>query len=301
MTRTRPLTTDATRLSAISRLFSPGVFRELAKYGQSGLFARLAHRAGLPQAPQAEVTVGDAFDAAFALLRQSGIRNEYVYRAALTHNVLLGTHSLKTASLLTEFRVGSCKADLAILNGTGTVYEIKSDRDSLARLDNQIANYRRVFAKIYVIAGDSHVEEIMERTPSDIGVMALVRWDRIQTVREAADRPDLVCPVTICQSLRTAEAHALLRNLQIAVPAVPNTQMHAALKDCFARLDPAQVHQEMVRTLKKSRNLAPLSDLVDRLPVSLQPAALSIQIRRADHAQLLNAIETPLHIAMSWA
>jgi hypothetical protein len=301
MPGTRTLTTDATRLSAISRLFSPGVFRELAKHGRSGLFARLAHRADLPEPPQERVTVGDAFDTAFALLRQSGIRNEYVYRAALTHNVLLGTHSLKTASMLTEFRVGACKADLAILNGTGTVYEIKSDRDSLARLDNQVANYRKVFAKIYVIAGNAHVDEIMQRTPRDVGVMSLVRWDRIQTVREAADRPDLVCPVTICQSLRKAEAYALLRSLQVSVPAVPNTMMHAALKDCFARLDPAQVHHEMVKTLKKSRNLAPLSDLVDRLPFSLQPAALSIQIRRADHARLLNAIETPLHIAMGWA
>jgi hypothetical protein len=288
-------------LSAISRLFSPGVFRELAKHGRSGLFARLAHRADLPESPRERVTVGDAFDTAFALLRQSGIRNEYVYRAALTHNVLLGTHSLKTASMLTEFRVGACKADLAILNGTGTVYEIKSDRDSLARLDNQVANYRKVFAKIYVIAGNAHVDEIMQRTPRDVGVMSLVRWDRIQTVREAADRPDLVCPVTICQSLRKAEACALLRSLQVSVPAVPNTMMHAALKDCFARLDPAQVHHEMVKTLKKSRNLAPLSELVDRLPFSLQPAALSIQIRRADHARLLNAIETPLHIAMGWA
>jgi hypothetical protein len=197
--------------------------------------------------------------------------------------------------------VGPCKADLAILNGTGTVYEIKSDRDSLARLDNQIANYRKVFAKIYVIAGNAHVDEIMERTSRDVGVMSLVRWDRIQTVREAADRPDLVCPVTICQSLTTAEAHALLRSLRITVPEMPNTMMRAALKDCFARLDPAQVHQEMVETLKKSRNLALLSDLVERLPLSLQPAALSIKIRRADHAQLLTAIETPLHIAMGWA
>jgi hypothetical protein len=291
--------TDATRMSAISRLFSPGVFRELATRGRSSLFARLVHQATLP-APE-RATVGDAFDVAFALLRQSGVRNEYVYRAALTHNVLLGTHSLKTASMLTEFRVGTSKADLAILNGTGTVYEIKSDRDSLARLASQVSNYRKVFAKIYVIAGNAHVEDIMERMPHDVGVMALERWDRIRTVREAADRPDLVCPVTICQSLRTAEARALLRNLDVAMPEVPNTLMHAALKECFARLDPAQAHAEMVKTLKKSRNLAPLSALVDSLPVSLQPAALSVQIRRVDHVRLLSAIETPLHIALGWA
>jgi hypothetical protein len=298
-TRTKSLMTDATRMSAISRLFSPGVFREMATRGRSSLFARLAHQAALP-APK-KATVGDAFDVAFALLRQSGVRNEYVYRAALTHNVLLGTHSLKTASMLTEFRVGTSKADLAILNGTGTVYEIKSDRDSLTRLASQVTNYRKVFAKIYVIAGNAHVDDIMARMPHDVGVMALERWDRIRTVRDAADRPDLVCPVTICQSLRTAEARALLRNLNVAVPEVPNTLMHGALKECFARLDPAQAHAEMVKTLKKSRNLEPLSALVDSLPESLQPAALSVQIRRVDHVRLLSAIETPLHIALGWA
>lgn len=293
------LTTEATRMSAISRLFSPGVFRELATRGRSALFARLVGHAGI-SAPK-KATVGNAFDIAFSRLRQTGFRNEYVYRAALTQNVLLGTHSLNTASMLTEFRVDTSKADLAVLNGTGTVYEIKSDRDSLARLDNQIANYRKVFAKIYVIAGNAHVDEIIARMPCEVGVMALERWDRIRTVREAANRPDLVCPITICQSLRTAEASALLRNLNVSVPNVPNTLMRRALMECFAQLDPAQVHEQMVQTLKKSRNLAPLSTLVHSLPVSLQPAALSVRIRHADHVRLLSAIETPLHIAMGWS
>ena len=293
------MTAEATRMSAISRLFSPGVFRELAIRGRSRLFAELAYKADLPPAPK-KATVGDAFDAAFALLRQSGVRNEYVYRAALTHNVLLGTHSLKTASMLTEFRVGSSKADLAILNGTGTVYEIKSERDSLTRLASQVANYRKVFAKIFVIASHTHVDEVVERMPAHVGVMALERWNRIRTVRDAAERPDLVCPVTICESLRTAESCALLRNLGIAVPDVANTRMHAALKERFASLDAAQVHAEMVKTLKKSRNLAPLGALVDSLPLSLQPAALSVQIRRADHERLLRAIDTPMHIALGW-
>lgn len=287
-------------MSAISRLFSPGVFRELAARGHSGLFAQLAQKADLSSARKT-ATVGDAFESAFALLRQSGVRNEYVYRAALTHNVLLGTHSLKTASMLTEFRVGSSKADLAILNGTGTVYEIKSDRDSLTRLDSQVANYRKVFAKIFVIVSDAHVDEVMARMRTDVGVMVLERWNRIRTVRDAADRPDLVCPITICDSLRTAEARALLCNLGVAVPDLPNTRMRGALRECFARLDAADVHAEMVRTLKKSRNLAPLGALVESLPVSLQPAALSVQIRRADHERLLRAIETPLHIALGWA
>ncbi len=292
---------NVTQLSALSRLFSSSVFHEMAKNGYSPLFTRLFAQTGLSSQVIGQGTVGEAFDAAFAELRKSGVRDEYVYRAALTHNILLGRHSLNTASMLTEFRVGSCKADLVILNGTGTVYEIKSDRDSLARLDNQIANYRKVFAKIYVIAGERHVQEVIGRTASDIGVMSLVRWDQIHTVREAIDHSDSVCPVTIFDSLRMVEARTILQNLKVPIPEVPNTLLHAAMRECFARLEPTEVHHQMVEILKQTRNLAAVSSLIDLLPAALKPAALSIKVRRSDYERLLYAVRTPLGDAMAWA
>jgi hypothetical protein len=291
---------NANQLAALSRLFSSGVFREMATKGCSALFARLFKQSGLAHGRLTNGTVGEAFDAAFTALRRSGLRDEYVYRAALTHNVLLGTHSLKTACMLTEFRVGACKADLAILNGTGTVYEIKSDRDSLSRLANQILNYRKVFAKVYVIAGKAHIQDVLDSTPDDVGVMSLVRWDRIQTMREASDRSDLVCPVAIFESLRSSEARAILRDMNVSVPDVPNTMVHEAMRGCFSRLEPAEVHRRMVTTLKRTRNLAPLETLIDRLPASLKPAALSIQVRRVDHDRLIDAVSTTLNAAMAW-
>ncbi|VVE50184.1 hypothetical protein PHO31112_04645 [Pandoraea horticolens] len=295
------MTPDAKQLSALSRIFSSSVFREMARKGRSPLFARLIVDAGLSLKPSSKCTVASAFDAAFASLRRAGGRDEYVYRAALTHNILLGTHSLNTASLLTEFRAGACKADLAILNGTGTVYEIKSERDSLSRLANQIENYRKVFAKVYVIAGEAHVDDVIESTPNDVGVMSLVRWDRIRTVREAADRPDLVCPITIFESLRVAEAKTILRNLGVSIPDVPNTMLWSALRDLFANLAPSDAHEQMVKTLRMTRNLSTLSSLIAQLPKSLQPAALSIQVRRVDHERLVEAVRTPLHEALTWA
>ncbi len=286
--------------SVLSRLFSSGVFREMAKNGRSPLFARLISESRLPFDTSGS-SVGEAFDAAFSVLRRSGLRDEYVYRAALTHNVLLGTHSLNTACMLTEFRVGTSKADVAILNGTASVYEIKSERDSLARLANQISNYRKVFAKVYVVAGEAHVQEVISNTPTDVGVMSLARWDRIRTVREATDRSDAVCQTTILESLRTAEACAILSDLGIAIPDVPNTLMRSALRQSFSDIHPTDVHRSMVKILKRTRNLAPLGALVDRLPKSLQPAALSTQIRRADHDRIIEAVQTPLVRALNWA
>lgn len=285
----------------MTRLFSSAVFREMARKGRSPLFARLYGLTGIGDRCPRDATVGQAFDAAFNVLKTTGRRDEYIYRSALTHNVLMGTHSLNTACMLTEFRAGACKADLAILNGTATVYEIKSERDSLVRLANQVDNYKRVFAKVYVIASEGHVAGVLATVPDDVGVMMLASRYRITTLREAEDRPDRICPATVFESLRSAEAAAILKSLKIAVPPVPNTQRHGAMRALFEDLDPTVVHCAMVSTLKRTRDLAPLRDLVDHMPRSLHAAALSIQVRRADHGRIVEAVSTPLAAAMAWA
>ncbi len=289
------------QLSALTRLFSATVFRELAKKGRSDLFRRLIGQIDLPGHFGPAATVGDMFEFAFDILKIAGHRDEYIYRAAISQKVLMGTHSLRTASMLNEFRVGSCKADLVILNGTATVYEIKSERDSLARLINQIENYKRVFAKVNVIASEGHIDGVLDTIPHDVGVMCLSKRYQITTVREPADSPERICPVAVFESLRMAEGIAILRAMGVAVPEVPNTQKHTAMRDLFARLDPVLLHAEMVRTLKRTRDLGPLGDFVDRLPKSLQAAALSVSVPRSDHPKLIDAIATPLRVAMTWS
>lgn len=292
---------STSQLSALTRLFSAAVFRELAKKGQSGLFCRLLGQTNLLDNAGSDATVGDVFDHAFEILKVAGQRDEYIYRAAISQKILMGTHTLRTASMLNEFRAGSSKADLVILNGTATVYEIKSERDSLARLAKQVENYKRVFAKVNVIASEGHIDGIIETVPKDVGVMCLSKRFRITTVREASECPERICPVTVFESLRMAESNSILQTMGVVVPEVPNTQRHAAMRDLFARLDPVELHIEMVRTLKRTRDLAPLGDFVNRLPKSLQAAALSISVRRSDHPKLIGAIDTPLQTAMTWS
>ena len=288
------------QLAALTRLFSATVFRELCRYGKSRVFARLVDLTDLAAGGGVGVTVGDAFDLAFEKLKAAGNRDEYIYRSAVAHKILLGTHSLRTASMLNEFRAGSSRADLVILNGTATVYEIKSERDSLKRLAAQVENYKRVFAKVNVIASEAHVQSVMSEVGNDVGVLCLSRRYQISTEREGSDCPERIQPLTVLDSLRSVEAIEILRALGVPVPDVPNTRRNEMLKSKFRDLDPAALHFEMVRTLKRTRNLAPLSDLVTKLPISLQAGALATQVRRSDHTRLLSAIETPLKTAMAW-
>lgn len=289
------------QLAAISRLFSSSVIREMARKGRSPLFARLASQSLSLEALSGSRHVHNLFDGAFALLKREGYRHEYIYKAALTHRILLGKHSLQTASMLNEFRVGECKADLAILNGTATVYEVKSERDSLTRLERQVAAYATVFAKVYVIAAENHVAAVLKSVPKDVGVMRLNRRYSISIVREAADRPERTSSAAIFDSIRTSEARQILTSLSVAVPDVPNTELSSALRQLFIKLDPREAHHGMVEVLKRTRNLLPLSDLIEQLPTSLHTAALSVPLRKLDHTRLVKAVNTSLSEAMAWA
>ena len=288
------------QLIALSRLFSSSVIGEMARQGESPLFARLAAQSSLTDVLPASTRVRNLFELAFSLLRREGYRHEYIYKAALTQKVLLGRHSLRTAAMLTEFRVGECKADLAILNGTSTVYEVKSERDSLSRLEKQIAAYAKVFAKIYVIAAESHVDPVARSVPSDVGILHLNDRYQISVRREATELPECTSPASIFDSIRTNEARLVLEMNGVSTPSVPNTLLNSVLRPMFIDLGPLRAHNGMVEVLRTTRSLMPLSDLLDRLPASLQTAALSIPLRKADHSRLVAAVNTRLDAAMVW-
>lgn len=292
---------DVSQLAAVARLFSSTVIQEVARKGKSPLFSRLAVESGLAKTvPQTE-PVRSLFDAAFSLLKRKDYRNEYVYKAAITHKVLLGAHSLQTASMLTEFRVGSCKADIAILNGTSTVYEIKSERDKLDRLQAQVSAYRQAFAKVNIITGENHLKAVLASVPADVGVLLLTDRFQISTVREAVDSAAGVIPEVIFNSLQLHEAQQILESQEIVLPEVPNTKRYQLLRERFTRLDPHQAHTGMVKVLKETRSLQPLTGLVEVLPSSLRAAAFSTHLRQRDHGRLRAAMDVPLSEALNWA
>jgi hypothetical protein len=288
------------RLIAASKLFSSAVLQELARRGRSSLFAGLLRQSDLLRCAPHLTLVGDAFESAFALLRQEGNRDEYVYKAALVRRILLGRHSLRTASVLTEFRVSECKADVVILNGTSTVYEIKSERDSLSRLDRQVEAYRNVFARVYVVAAEDHLDSVWDTVSPQVGIIQLSKRFQLTTIREAPDSTDYTSPALIFDSIRTDEARMILRLLGVPVPKVPNTLLCAALRESFIKLTPREAHNGMVEVLRHTRAQSGLSELLARLPTSLHTAALCVPLRKSDHARLVEAVNTQLEAALAW-
>ena len=292
--------TEQIQSSAIARFFSATVLKELALKGKSPTLARLIRESGMSVDPASDRDVGGFLDRAFHQLKSRDNRHEYIYKAAITKRILMGTYSLQTASMLTEFRVGPCKADAVILNGTATVYEIKSERDSLSRLSSQIAAYEKVFATVNVISGANHIDAVLESVPAHVGVFELSSKYNISRIREGENRPERTNSDAIFDVINIREAGEILQSLGIKLPDVPNTQRYAAYRGLFARLPSEIAHREMVSTLKKTRDLMPLKSLLSELPESLHSISISSRIRKKDHQRLIDAIQTPIYKLECW-
>jgi hypothetical protein len=274
----------------LARIFSAAVIDELASKGRSSLAVAILKEASLFREFDSAILMRDFFDQVHALLFRS-YRNEYIYKNAIARKILLGVHSLNTASMLTEFRAGVCKADAIVLNGTSTVYEIKSAYDGMDRLSRQIATYRQLFDHINVITSDSQLDKVAGFVDDDIGLMVLTDRYTISTLREPSSLKYSVQPEVIFDSLRRNEYEQIVKTHFGEVPQVSSARMYQACREFFCSLDPTVAHDAMVAVLKKRGSSRRLWNFVLSVPESLTAVSLSCKLGVAGQArfsQVLN-------------
>jgi hypothetical protein len=73
---------------------------------------------------------------------------------------------------------GATRIDVAVVNGILHGFEIKSDRDTLSRLDMQMRVYNSVFDKVTLVVGRTHLVQAFQTIPS---------WWGVQTVGVGGD------------------------------------------------------------------------------------------------------------------
>lgn len=271
------------QIEVLSYLFSIRVLRSFTMPNNFSLFNKILKEASITkQIIEKYNNLGFFYDTVFNEVSKSDRRNEYIYKAAIAHKYLLGYHSLNTAVLLDEFRTGLSKADLVLLNGTGTIYEIKSERDSLERLTKQIADYQQVFSCVNVITCSKQIKAVLTSVPESVGVLTLSNYYEITTERDAKKDYKKISSIGILNSLRRDEALTVLQNLGISLLPLPNTKLYQEMYAIFNKLNPIEVHDEMIKVLKLSRSQASLQKFISALPKSVQPVALNMSLTKTE-------------------
>ncbi len=269
---------------ALARFFSAAVIKELASKGWSDFGVKILKDVGLLGAFDPSMPLRSFFDSIYATLLRS-YRSEYIYKNVIAQKILLGTHSLNTSFMLTEFRSALCRADVVLLNGTSTVYEIKSAYDSMGRLSRQLQAYRQLFDKVCVITAPSQVEHVKKYIADDIGLLVLSNRNTLQTIQEPSSLKNTVLPTAIFDSLRRKEYEEIIKARFGTVPDVPNTRIYQACHDLFCTLDPVEAHDSMISILKKRGGSKRLNEFIDSVPNSLKAASLSCKLSTKEQSQ----------------
>jgi hypothetical protein len=202
-------------------------------------------------------------------------RNEYIYKNVLANKILIGKHSLNTAQMLTEFRVGKCKADAVVLNGTSTVYEIKSELDSFNRLESQLNAYMQVFDHINVITSKQQAGKLLKDIPEIIGILIVTDRKSISTLRESISNKKNIIPEVLFDSMRKYEYLNVIKKLYGAVPDVPNTKIFKECKRLYTLTAPEAAHDTTMAELRKRNDASSLAEFIRNAPDSLSAYIIS--------------------------
>jgi hypothetical protein len=186
------------------------------------------------------------------------------------------------------------RGDIAILNGTSTVYEIKSQYDSFERLDGQIANYRKVFDRIYLVTTEKKSASAVELLEPTIGVIALRNDGSLSTIRESHSHKHQTDPAAIFDCMRREEFSQSLIHAFGYVPQVPNSKLYHYGKEMFCTLSPAIAHDLMVDQIKRRGKRRPFVELIEAAPVCLKHACLSFSKSTTMAKRIADRLREPL-------
>ncbi|QDK97310.1 sce7726 family protein [Acinetobacter tandoii] len=234
------------------------------------------------------LTYREFFDEAFQLLGKN-YQNEYVFKNLIANKILCGRHSLNTATMLSEFRVGKNKADCVILNGKSTCYEIKTDYDSLVRLDDQLSSYLQLFDEVYVVCSKKFENIIFKEIPSEVGVISLTSSNTLRTLRKAKNRSVQLNKDLLIGSMRQSEYKQLAEEILGEKISLPNMLIY---EKCLSIIHQYDNHEELnkkyIKILKKMRKNDDI--FINSVPLSLTNAVISYKFSKKQQIALLDLL-----------
>lgn len=236
----------------LKRLFSKNMLDNLIKNNSNDVFIYAINR-------YLNGTKAESYDDLFCefyKLTEKKYRMEYFYKNTLLNKLLLGRHSLNTTTALTEVPIGKSKADFVLVNGKGVVYEIKTELDTLDRLENQICDYYKVFKYVCVVTCEEHYKKLQEKLQNtNVGIYVLTKKNTISVRKKAEEESSFLDKNTIFKLLRKKEyENIIVKN----VGYLPKTTQFNYYKECFKlfeTIDIDTIHKCMLNLLKKRINI----------------------------------------------
>ena len=204
---------------------------------------------------------------------------------------MLGIHSPKTTTALTEVPVAKSKADFILINGKAVVYEIKTELDNFERLETQINDYYKAFNYVSVVTAEvnSHaIEKILSDTP--VGVYLLTNRNTISQRKKPVEYNASLEFNTMFKILRKSEYESILLTYYGYLPNVSQFKYYSECKKMFGEVDILDAYRLFITELKK-RNRIDI-DLYAKVPYELKFLMYFCDLKKAQYNKLENFLDS---------
>lgn len=218
----------------------------------------------------AAFTYGDAIGQLYRHM-DSYYRNEYFYKNAILNQLLLEKHDIRNSVALTELPIEDSKADFVIINGRGTVYEIKTDLDNFSRLEHQISNYYKAFKYVNVVVGYKQYEKVKVMLEgSGVGIFVMGRNGKLRCRKVAKCNDKDLCHETIFRILRKNEFESILYKHFGKLPEVNSFLYYRECRKWVSDINVKTFQKDMLECLKKRIKITDEKTFEEKIPYELR-------------------------------
>lgn len=272
---------DSANSILLNRFFTRSTFQELINDGESPAYIAAIRRYIINYADKTNM---ECISEIYQHLKRD-YQNEYYYKNTLLNKLLLGVHSPRTTTALTEVPVGNSKADFILINGKAVVYEIKTSLDNFERLDGQINDYYKAFSRVVVVTSEAHYEGVQQKLKhSPAGICLLTRKGTLSIRKEPIEYCDKLSKSTMFKILRKNEYEKILINHFTSLPNVSQFEYFRACQALFESLPTKDAYNVFIQSLKARSRI----DIVEysKIPYELKFLAYFSNYKKSDYSKL---------------
>lgn len=217
-------------------------------------------------------------------------RNEYFYQNTMLNKLLLGRHSIRTTTALTQIPIAKSKADFILINGKAIVYEIKTELDNFERLNSQINDYYKGFNYVSVITGKNNIDKLTNLLgDSTVGIMVLTERNTLGIIKEPVENNTHLEYKTIFNILHRTEFEDILLSYYGELPISTPVFYYDECLKMFSEIPMSKLYLLSIKQLKKRNKV--IEEYFKLVPYELKSLFYFNKLNKGDYEKLFAFLE----------
>lgn len=209
-------------------------------------------------------------------------KDEYYFK-----NEMLNQLVSSEDTAIVELPVSGSIADFIVVNDSATVYEIKTALDNFERLDSQISDYSRAFAKVAVVIPAEKLDRLLQKIDNQKIGIVIEKDGQLSVYREPVADMSHLSHRAMFWILRKPEYSAMIKQWFGALPEVSDFEYYGTCYDLFSQIPILEAYQLFVDALKKRKLQQDISDI----PYGFRGLVYFMKLNRREYARFLDFLD----------